>query len=270
MNKEINYQGHRGCRGLMPENTIPAFKKALDFDIGTLEMDVVISKDKKVVVSHEPFMNAEIALDPKGNKIRDGLDHNIYRMNFANISKYDVGSIPHPRFPEQEKMNVSKPLLSDVFEEIEAYLKSHPKKGILYNIEAKCKEGYDDIFHPKPEEFARLVYSEIEKHNMVDRVIVQSFDFRFLTEMRLLNSQLKMAMLIENELSPQENLDALGFTPTYFSPYFKLVDEHTKKFCDDHGMGLIVWTVNTIEEMEKMIDFGVDEIITDFPNLISK
>jgi len=268
VSREVNYQGHRGCRGLMPENTIPAFKKALDYNITALEMDVVVSKDKKVVVSHEPFMNPEIALDSRGNKIRDGLDHNIYRMAYDYVSRYDVGSINHPRFPQQEKIKVVKPLLSQVFEEIEAYLEKHPKKGVLYTIEAKCKEGYDDIFHPKPEEFAHLLYTEIEKYKMVDRVIVQSFDFRFLTEMRLINSNIKMAMLVENELSPKENLDALGFTPTYYSPYYKLVDNKTKDFCIKNGMGLIVWTVNTAEEMQQMINLGVDEIITDFPNLI--
>ena len=268
VSKEVSYQGHRGCRGLMPENTIPAFKKALDYNITTLEMDVVITKDHKVLVSHESFMNSEICLDPKGNKIRDGLDHNIYRMNYDSIKKYDCGNVVHPRFPNQEKMKVSKPLLSEVFTEIEKYLKNHPKKGILYNIEGKCKEGYDNIFHPTPEVFAKLLYDVIAEHGLLDRVIIQSFDFRFLNEIRLIDTQIKMAVLIENELSPQENLDSLGFIPNYYSPYFKLVDDKTRAFCDENNMGLIVWTVNTVEEMENMIAFGVDEIITDYPNLI--
>ncbi|MEM7161576.1 MAG: glycerophosphodiester phosphodiesterase family protein [Bacteroidota bacterium] len=269
MQKEVKYQGHRGCRGLMPENTIPAFFKALEYPIQTLEMDVVISKDKKVVVSHEPFMNAEIALDANGNKIRDGLDHNMYRMNYDSISKYDVGSIDHPRFPQQEKMTVSKPLLSHVFEEIEAHL-AKEKRSIHYNIEAKCKEGYDDIFHPKPEEFARLLYDEIVKYKLKDRVIVQSFDFRFLNEIRLLDTQMRLAVLVENEMSEAENIDALGFIPQIYSPYYQLVTDKTRSFCDEKNMELIVWTVNSPEEMSRMIDLGVDEIITDYPNLIPK
>lgn len=254
----------------MPENTIAAFKKALDFDIVALEMDVVITKDKHVLVSHEPFMNPIICLDRKGNKIRDGLDHNIYRMNLDRVRTYDCGLNPVPRFPEQQKIAAQKPLLSEVFEEIEDLLKTRENKDIIYTIEAKCNAGYDNIFHPVTEEFAKLVYDVIKEHNMVDRVIVQSFDFSFLTEMRLLNTNLKMAMLVENERTPEENFNDLGFTPAYYSPHYKLANKETREFCDEKGMGLIVWTVNTLEEMKEMIEIGVDEIITDHPNLIEE
>ena len=107
--KSIDYQGHRGCRGLLPENTIPAFKKALDLGVKTLEMDVVITKDKQVILSHEPWFSHEIALDPEGNPIQleTETSHRIYQMTFEETQNYDVGSKDHPRFPEQEKMEIT-------------------------------------------------------------------------------------------------------------------------------------------------------------------
>jgi glycerophosphoryl diester phosphodiesterase len=108
----FDLQGHRGCRGLMPENTIPAMLKAIDLGVTTLEMDVVITKDNKVVVSHEPWMEKEITTKPDGSFINttvESMEFNIYKMNYDEVVKYDVGMKPHPRFPNQQKMKVVKP-----------------------------------------------------------------------------------------------------------------------------------------------------------------
>src|SRR5262245_19024474 len=105
-------QGHRGCRGLMPENTIPAMINALDLGVTTLEMDAVITRDNKVVMSHEPFFNHEIATKPDGSYVTEAEEKslNIFLMTYDEVKKYDVGMKPHPRFPQQKKMNVVKPL----------------------------------------------------------------------------------------------------------------------------------------------------------------
>ena len=101
--QSLDIQGHRGCRGLYPENSIPAFKKALDLGVTTLELDVVISKDKKVVVSHEPFMNHHIVLDPRGNEIaaNDERSYNLFEMTYDSIKQYDCGTKGHQDFPFQ-------------------------------------------------------------------------------------------------------------------------------------------------------------------------
>src|SRR5436305_9759012 len=106
MPSEFDIEGHRGCRGLLPENTIPAFLKALELGVSTLEMDVVITKDKQVLVSHDPFMSHEICRSPEGKYItaEEERSHNLYRINLAQISQYDCGMQPHPRFPEQKKI----------------------------------------------------------------------------------------------------------------------------------------------------------------------
>src|SRR5262245_7377472 len=116
-------QGHRGCRGLMPENTIPATINALKLGVITLEMDAVITKDNKVVMSHEPFFNHEITTKPDGNYVTESEEKslNIFLMSYDEVKKYDVGMKPHPRFPQQKKMHVVKPLLSDLIDSVQNY-----------------------------------------------------------------------------------------------------------------------------------------------------
>src|SRR4051812_43361796 len=112
----FDWQGHRGCRGLMPENTIPAMFTALHFGVNTLEVDVVITKDQQVLVSHEAYFNHEIASWPNGEYVtaEDEILSNIYLMNCEEVRKYDVGLKPHPRFPQQKKMAIIKPLLREL------------------------------------------------------------------------------------------------------------------------------------------------------------
>ena len=100
----LDIQGHRGCRGLLPENTIPAFLKAIELGATTLELDVVISKDKQVVVSHDPYLSHMICLNAKGEAIseEEEKEYNLYKMSYAEIAQCDCGSQPHPGFPEQE------------------------------------------------------------------------------------------------------------------------------------------------------------------------
>ena len=119
---EFDKQGHRGCRGLMPENTVPAMIRAIDLGVSTLEMDVVITKDRNVILSHEPWFGAEITTKPDGTYMGDREERkfNIYWMTWEQTKTFDVGLKPHPRFPSQEKFAVTKPLLSEVFDSIKA------------------------------------------------------------------------------------------------------------------------------------------------------
>ncbi|MCA1763739.1 MAG: hypothetical protein LC664_12225 [Flavobacteriales bacterium] len=111
---QIDFQGHRGCRGLYPENTLRGFMHALDLGVTTLEMDVVITKDKKVILSHEPWFSHLISTDSTGRPIdeENERNHAIYQMTFAETQKYDVGQKEHPWFPEQKPIPAQKPLLA--------------------------------------------------------------------------------------------------------------------------------------------------------------
>src|SRR4029077_9698263 len=133
-------QGHRGCRGLMPENTIPAMIKALNLGVTTLEMDVVITKDKKVVLSHDQWFAEEITTKPDGSYMgpREERKFNIYWMTYEDVKTFDVGMKPHPRFPQQQKFKAVKPLLADLIDSVQQYMSTSKRPFPYYNIETKC------------------------------------------------------------------------------------------------------------------------------------
>ena len=267
----FDVQGHRGCRGLMPENTIPAMLKALDLGVTTLELDVVITKDNKVLVSHEPWFEAEITTKPDGTFIKpaEAMQYNIFQMNYDEIVKYDVGMKAHPRFPRQEKVKAIKPLLADLFDSVAENMKTRRRPFPYFNIETKCLPAGDGRFHPKPEEFVELLMAVIKEKQVEERVIIQSFDFRTLKYLHEKYPPIKTALLIEDsdENDFDGQLTKLGYTPEYYSPNQTLVDEKLVKQCHDKGMKIIPWTVNDEKQIKKLKKIGVDGIITDYPDL---
>ena len=271
--RSIDWQGHRGCRGLYPENTIQAMLKAIDLGVSTLELDVVITKDKQVILSHEPFMSAEISTNPEGKTITasEEKSYNIYQLDYAAVQTWDVGLKPHPRFPQQEKTPAKKPLLADVIDAVEAYIRMRKLPPVQYNIETKSDPEGDDSYHPKPAEFVNLLLAVIQPKGIAPRTIIQSFDVRTIQLVHKQYPQLKTAFLVENTSAKKLNtqLKTLGFIPTIFSPAYQFVDQKLVNSCHRKGMHVIVWTVNTLPEMQKMLDLGVDGIISDYPNLYS-
>ena len=271
--RNIDWQGHRGCRGLYPENTIQAMLKAIDLGVSTLELDVVITKDKQVILSHEPFMSAEISTNPEGKTITASEEktYNIYQLDYAAVQTWDVGLKPHPRFPQQEKTPAKKPLLADVIDAVEAYTRIHNLAPVQYNIETKSDPEGDDLFHPKPAEFVNLVLAVIHGKGIAPRTIIQSFDLRTIQLVQKQYPQIKTAFLVEETSAKDLNsqLKTLGFIPTIFSPAYQFVDQKLVDICHKKGMHVIVWTVNSLPEMQKMLDLGVDGIISDYPNLFS-
>jgi len=267
----IDTQGHRGCRGLMPENTIPAFLKAIDLGVTTLEMDLVITKDNQVIVSHEPFFSHEITTLPNGELVLESNEKewNIYKMSYSEVKKIDVGSKPHPRFPNQLKMKVNKPLLSAVIDSVEMYAKANHKPALYYNIETKTTSQTDWIFHPEPKEFVDLMLGVIFDKKIEDRVIIQSFDLRTLQYLHQKYPEIKTALLVEDFDKKEfwKQIEDLGFVPTIYSPAQQLVTSQLVKACKSKGVKLIPWTVNDHSSIHKLTKMGVDGIISDYPNL---
>ena len=270
---DFDKQGHRGCRGLMPENTIPAMLNAIGLGVTTLEMDISISKDKKVFLSHEAFLNHEITTKPDGGFIdeKNEKTFNMYQMNYDDIIKYDVGMKPHPRFPDQQKIKAVKPLLSDVFKAVKEYMMTSRRPFPFYNIETKCLPETDGKYHPAPAEFVELLMKEIKENEMEDYVIIQSFDFRTLKYIHKKYPKIKTAMLVEanNKNSFRKQIKDIGFTPDIYSPEFTLVIPDLIKDCHDLNMKIIPWTVNDIKKINELKKMGVDGIITDYPNLFN-
>jgi glycerophosphoryl diester phosphodiesterase len=272
--REFDKQGHRGCRGLMPENTLPAMIEALGLGVTTLEFDVVASKDKKIVVSHEPFMGSEIATKPNGDFITAAEEKslNIYQMNYEEVKKYDVGMKPHPRFPQQKKIKVYKPLLADLLDSIAKYMMVRRRPFPYFNIETKCLPAGDNLYHPKPEEFVELLMAVIKEKNIEERVIVQSFDFRTLKYLHQKYPSVKTAALVEptDKISLEDVIKELGFRPTIYSPEYHLVNESLVNMCHMKDIKLIPWTVNDKATIDKLKKIGVDGIISDYPNLFNE
>ena len=269
--KKFDIQGHRGCRGLLPENTINAFLHAIDLGVTTLELDVVITKDKKVIVSHEPWISAKICLDTSGNKIT-GINEktlNIYEMTYENVKQYDCGSVQHKEFPDQRNTPSIKPKLNDVFQEVEEYVKKNNLLPIDYNIEIKSKYQTDNKFHPQPEEFVELILAVIEEYQLKSKVIIQSFDERILNVAHDKAPEIRTALLTANQLGFRHNLQRLDFTPTIFSPNHFWVTQSMISFFHKEGIQVIPWTINEEQRMIDLIEMGVDGIITDYPNILT-
>jgi glycerophosphoryl diester phosphodiesterase len=267
----IDTQGHRGCRGLMPENTIPAMIAALNMGVTTLEMDAIITKDKKIVLSHEPFFNHEITTKPDGTFIdeREEKNYNIYQMTYDEVKRYDVGMKPHPRFPRQQKIHAVKPLLADLLDSVSRYMMASRRAHPYFNIETKSLPASDNIFHPAPAEFVELLMGVIKEKNVQDRVIIQSFDFRTLQYLHQRYPAIKTAMLIEDtdKRSLEQQLDALGFMPAIYSPDHSLVTAALVEKCHVRNIKVIPWTVNDKATIERLKSLGVDGIISDYPDL---
>ncbi len=269
---EIQVQGHRGERGLMPENSIPGFIAAINDGTDIIEMDLVISKDHQVVVSHEPFMSSVYVLKPSGESISkaEEKNYNFFQMSYDSIRKFNIGLKGNSSFPEQQKISAYKPLLSEVIDSVESYIKTNNLKPVGYNIELKSDKKEYGFSQPQPQDFVKMVMEVLEKNKIQGPVNIQSFDPEILKAMHQFYPDMKLAYLVYKE-GIQKNLEELDFVPQIYSPSYTLVK--SKVFVDSIkalNMELIPWTVNDTVAIRKMINLNVDGIITDFPFRVKK
>lgn len=263
----FDWQGHRGCRGLKPENSLPAFLHALSIpQVTTLELDLAVSKDRQLIVSHDPFFNPAICLQADGKPFTEASSARLplYQLTAAEIRSYDCGSIGNPKFPQQEKEKTYKPAFREVVAAVTAR-----KPGIHWNIEIKTQPDWDGVMHPPVEEFVQLVLDEIRRDKLEKQVTIQSFDVRALEAMHRAAPDIPLSYLVENADSLEQNLAKLTFTPDIFSPYYMTVNRSLVKKCHEKKIRVIPWTVNNVRAMRRLIRIGADGIITDYPNLIS-
>lgn len=269
----FNKEGHRGTRGLMPENTIQAMYKAIDYDVNMVEVDVVFSKDKKVVISHDVYFHPDITTTPEGKTLtsKEAQRLLLYELNYAEIKKYDVGMKPHPDFPQQQKIPAYKPLLTELVDSTDWYAASKGKK-VIYNIELKSNIANDGIKTPPVEEFVDRLMEVVKEKKLENRSYLQSFDFRPLQILHKKYPEITTAVLISgnDKRTLAQQLTELGYTPAMYSPHYSLVTPELVAECHKRNIKLIPWTVNTVEEMKKMKQLGVDGIITDYPNYFSQ
>ena len=262
---DFDLQGHRGAVGLFPENSIIGFVETVKLGVTTLEMDVVITKDNKVVVSHEPWISNKKCIDIRGNDISDDiLSENIFLMTYDEIKNFDCGTLPNPYHSNQKKISVVKPLLVEVISRVEEVSQSK----IRYNIEIKSQISSEQIFHPKFNEFVDLVVHDIKSKNIEDRVTIQSFDFRVLKYLKNQYPSFKISMLVNESYDYSDILDDLGFYPDIYSPNFQNLTHEIVKKIQEKKIRIIPWTVNSIDDLVKILEWDVDGIISDYPDRV--
>jgi len=266
---DLSWQGHRGARGLSPENTIPSFLKAVEYSITTLELDVAVSKDKQLIVTHEPWFNPAICSMPNGSPMtkKTGKKLNIYQMTYEEIKRYDCGSRGNERFPEQVATKAYKPSMRDMVVAVDAHCRA---KGIdlpKYNIEIKSEPEYYGVYTPSPAAFVAIVLKEVKQLGIANRCNLQSFDIAILKEIHQQDASMPQAYLIENSSSLEDNLAKINFVPNIYSPYYKLLTKEKIQVLHDKGIKVIPWTVNNGDAVRELIAMGVDGIITDYPNM---
>jgi glycerophosphoryl diester phosphodiesterase len=270
VDSSFDIQGHRGCRGLYPENTVEGFIKAMELGVTTLEMDIVLSHDNKLVVSHEAYMRAQICT-LNATSIIDSTNekqYNIYQLNYDSIAKYDCGTKPYARFPNQQKTTEHKPLLHQVLLAVVQYCTTHNVAIPCFNIEIKTELGNNYTFNPAPNIVAQKLYNELHKLRMLKTVTIQSFDVRALQAMKRIDAQVPIALLVENKLSLEQNIAQLRFMPQIYSCNYQLATKELIANAHQRNIKVIPWTVNDTATMQQLIHNGVDGIITDYPNII--
>lgn len=260
--ENFDIQGHRGARGLFPENSIAGFIAAVRLGVNTLELDVVVSKDRELVVSHEPWLNEEICLVKENGRDKN----NIYTMNYADIALIDCGSKGNGRFPEQQKFFASKPRLRDVIDSVELFIRANHLPPVVYNIETKTTPEVDEKFHPAPAAFVKLLYDLLQEKGILRSCVIQSFDERTLQVLHKQDTTVKTALLVFNADGMEKNIQRLGFVPDIYSPNFILVNNKLVKACHQRDMQVIPWTVNEEKKMKQMKKLKTDGLITDYPD----
>jgi glycerophosphoryl diester phosphodiesterase len=264
--------GHRGCRGLRPENTLSAFLHAVVVGVDVVELDVVISQDGQVVVSHEPWLSAKLGRDPMGKLIDPAYEqqYNLYQLPYAIIQQCSVGEWPHPDFPEQQLVPSYRPLLREVVQQVTA-TSQHLGRMVEFSVEIKSSPEGDNIFHPCPAKFVDLVVAELQYAGAIKRTTLLSFDPRILQVARHSYPEVALSFLIEDYLPPVATLfAALGFVPEVLGPDFQLLSASVVQSIRAAypSLQLVPWTVNTPKDINTVLSWETDAITTDYPDLL--
>jgi len=288
--KAVDLQGHRGARGLLPENTLPAFARALSLGVTTLELDVGLTADRVLVVGHDERLRGDLARGPDGAWITDP-GPALFASTFAELQRYDLGrlrpgSAYAARFASQKSVDGTRmPRLADVF----ALAERAGNRTVRFNIEIKT-DPRDPAVTERPEAFADVLVAFIKEHGLGARVTIQSFDWRSLVRVGETAPEIERSCLTSEQ--PGEDtvqagtpgpkpwlggLDPARFSGSVprlvaatgarvWSPDFH--DLTPSRVSEAHGLSLSVlpWTANERADMERLLDLGVDGIITDYPD----
>jgi glycerophosphoryl diester phosphodiesterase len=246
----ILVHGHRGARAMRPENTLPAFQYAIQQGVDALELDMAVTKDNVIVVSHDPILEPPVCSGPVASAV-------IHTLTLAQVREWDCGKVQNPRFPKQQTVPGTRmPTLDEVFD-------LAPLGKFDFNIETKIFLTHAE-YTPSPEEFVRLVLARIRAHKLEKRVILQSFDFRTLVEMKRVAPEIRTSALIEG--APRDFV-AVGreAKADIISPEFSMVTLERVRAAHAAGLQVVPWTANEPKDWDPLIAANADAIISDDP-----
>ncbi|EKR28638.1 glycerophosphodiester phosphodiesterase family protein [Leptospira interrogans serovar Bataviae str. L1111] len=283
LNGSLDLQGHRGARGLKPENTWPAFEEAIRYGMTTLELDTVLTKDNKIIIHHDSFTNPTICQKKDGTQI---VSTSLYELTLSELKQLDCGAKKNPKYFEQIPVPGTELITIEEFFTLVANAeKKNPNRTKLkFNIETKFPDDSNSqIPIGKVKEHVNLLVQAIENAKVTDRTTIQSFYLPALTIVKEINPKLKTSALFSLTYF-QGAMMKLGFgngtrqdalqktlevKADIISPYFLYVTKEFVQKIHSHKISVIPWTVNDVEDMKKLIDAGIDGIISDYPDRLA-
>jgi len=285
----FDIEAHRGGRALLPENTLPAFANALSMGVDTLELDMGVTRDGVVVISHERGLNPDLARAPDGKYVT--ADTPLVSLTLAEVKQYDVGQIRPgsayaARFPDQRAVPGTRiPTLAELF----ALVRRSGDRHVRFNIATKIDPNHPQE-SPDPQHFVTAVLELVRREAFSDRVMIQSFDWRTLLLIQQQAPKVPTVYLTQqggadaNIQTHERSAWTAGFDPrdhggsvsrtvkaaggAIWSPYYGDVDARSIAEAHQLGLPVVVWTINRPEDMARLIDIGVDGIISDRPDLL--
>jgi glycerophosphoryl diester phosphodiesterase len=289
-NMAFDIEAHRGGRALFPENTLSSFANALTMGVNTLELDIGVTSDQAIVVSHERGLNPDLARGPDGAYVAPpGIP--FVQLRLEDVKKYDVGQIrPDSKyaaqFPDQHPVPGTRiPTLKELF----ALVRKSGNHDVRFNIETKIDPNHPSE-SPDPERFVTLLLDLLQAEKLTDRVMVQSFDWRTLQLVQKMNPAIPTVYLTlqsgsgatvfldkaSNWTAGFNSVDHGGSLPraikaaggAIWSPYFGDVTPALINESHSLGIPVVVWTVNKPADIARMIDMGVDGVISDHPDIL--
>lgn len=305
---KVNYdvfdlEAHRGGRDVRPENTLYSYAYAIELGATSIECDMQLTKDGQIVMSHNPILNSDITRDENGNYIENN-KYDIRLMTVDELKKFDVG-VMDPNCGEYYDLHGKTQFTYDAkiptLEELMQLIQSYGDKNIVLNIETKsypdpASAGYKNNADPK--KFVEVFNNIVKKYDMEDRVVLQSFDWQTLIEMKKLNPNIFTSALWQEQPSWGRNSESLrryekkkspwlggldikdyqgnpvkaahAIGADIISPYYTEISKQDVDEAHSLGMKVVPWTVNNEKDMNMLLDMGVDGIISDKPWLLKQ
>jgi glycerophosphoryl diester phosphodiesterase len=259
-NDKLEIYGHRGFRGSYPENSLIGFQKAIELGITGIELDVVVNKDKQLVISHEPFFQSSFCLDSSGNEIKNERIFNIYNLTQKEIASFDCGSKYYDKFPEQKKLKTTKPLFQEL-------VSLNEINSTIILLEIKSTPSEYNYSQPEPSMYSDLILGELKKFTNKSNIRIMSFDKAILEQIHKKDSEYPLIYLTYMPKSVKSLLKELSFKPFALGMFYPTIRKKSAHYLHHRSIKLFAWTVNDLKWKNKLMKLNIDGIITDYPDL---